>query len=77
MKKLKYLVPFMPALAMAQSSTGTIDLSAAETAAGNLQTAITGFFNTTVGPMVLAVGGVVFAVTMIIVLFRWARKIAK
>lgn len=57
--------------------SGGISLTAATTAATDVQTALTTFFTSTLGPVVSAVGGAALAVYLILVVFKWARKLGK
>lgn len=80
-KKIKLAlgaIPFASLSAFAEGEgSGTISLTAVEGAAGQIQTALTSFFNTTLIPLVVAVGGVALGVYLVLALFRWARKIGK
>lgn len=61
----------------AMAAEGDIDLTAITTAAPKIQTALTSFFNDTIAPLVVAVGGVALAVYLVTVLFRWARRLGR
>lgn len=66
-----------PALARAEGASSTIDLTAVSSAGTSIQTALTSFFTTTLAPIVTAVGGAALAVYLIVVIFKWARKLGK
>lgn len=76
MSKLKYAIPSLLAVssAFAQESTPVVNLSAAESAAGSLQTAVTGLFTNSIIPMVLAIAGISFSAWIIIKIFGWAKR---
>lgn len=67
----------LPALARAEGAASTIDVSKASEAATTIQTTLTGFFKDTLSPVVVAVGGAALAVYLILVVFKWARKLGK
>lgn len=75
-KKIKGILPAMLVAggALAQESSNNFDLTSAASAATEIKTAVTGFFSSSVGPLVLGIGGAVFAVSMILVAIRWGRK---
>lgn len=76
-KKLGYIAAGIASAPALWAAEGDIDLTAVTTASGKIQTALTSFFTTTLGPLVTAVGGAALAVYLIVVIFRWARKLGK
>lgn len=75
----KYIVPvlsFVAGAAHAQESGGSfsLDLSMAENAATEITTKVPQFFTQKVAPMILAIAGAAFAIYLIFLLFRWARR---
>lgn len=67
--------PAMATRLLAQESGGTsVDLSGAEGAVDSIQTAVVGFFKNKIGPMVLAIAIGVFAITLIMIAIKWARR---
>ena len=66
----------LPALARAEGAS-TIDVTQAGTAATTIQTTLVAFFKDTLSPVVVAVGGAALAVYLILVVFKWARKLGK
>lgn len=76
-KAALFALPFVGSAAFAEGTTGTIDLTAVTNASSSIQTALTSFFTNTLAPLVVAIGGVALAVYLILVLFRWARKLGK
>lgn len=59
------------------AAEGDIPTEQLTQAASKITTALTTFFNDTLIPLVIAVGGLALVCYLILALFRWARRLGK